>query len=135
MKEVHQFMPITKTIFDDFVANLVATIMAEIGADVPSLTQDLAPVAALLSSPAITVMCNQPGCPNPAGYMAKVCPTAVPQDTAAPGSTGASTGASSGATNATATNAEKTATTTISGAALNTLSAALVAGVVAARLV
>ena len=96
-------MPITKDIFDGFVGNLVAVITAEIGgaycspvsyvtvglilcsmvcscatlADVPSLAQDLMPVGALLNSPAISIMCNQAGCPNKGKFMTKPCPTTV----------------------------------------------------------
>jgi hypothetical protein len=79
MEAVHREMPITKAMFDLFISSLVSVVTDALSVDVPTLSADLAPVAALLGSPAITVICNQPDCTGAKGmYVQRPCPTAAP---------------------------------------------------------
>jgi len=77
MGVVHQYMPITEAIFDAFVTTLVNVVTNALKDDVPSLNSDLAGVGALLYSPGVYVICNQPDCnmanaANPSVYIDKL---------------------------------------------------------------
>lgn len=76
MDAVHREMPINKAMFDLFINSLVTVVKGALSVDVPTLDADLVPVAALLGSPAITVICNQQDCPGTKGsYSQRICPT------------------------------------------------------------
>jgi len=104
MEEVHQFMPITKAIFDGFNSNLVAAVKEELS-DLKTLDEDLKPVAALLGSPAITAICNQEGCPGTKGaFMTKKACVTTTGTAGTPGASGTPGTPGTGTTGSTASN-------------------------------
>jgi len=89
MARVHQHMPITQAVFDLFVNSLVSVVVGALGKDVPSLNSDLAGVAALLNSPGVAAICNQPDCTKQGGingvtmYQPVTCTSTTATTTAA----------------------------------------------------
>jgi len=83
MGRVHAHMPITQAVFDLFINSLVSVVVGALGKDVPSLNSDLAGVAAVLNSPSVAVICNQPDCTKQNGvngvsiYQPKTCASAT----------------------------------------------------------
>jgi len=132
MSEVHQYMPITQSVFDLFVNSLVSVVTSALQADVQSLSADLAAVGALLNSPGVYEICNQADCtknptnnpPNGVAFFIDkaanpmLCPTPPTKSTAATStagttaSTAGTTGAGSTSSTAGSTGGSTTGATT-----------------------
>jgi len=65
MGVLHAFMPIPKATFDFFVSTLIGQIQSAVGP--AASADDISAVRALLASPGVSVICNQPDCLAPRG--------------------------------------------------------------------